>query len=107
MPNSEGEHDGSLPPLIPTMRTGFDDQFMSGFRFLLTPKGYLQDPFPDNEHGTGPWWISLDRSLPSAAKKLDLIKWLDSPATDLQTFAEWGIPVNPEIRDINLNLTTD
>jgi hypothetical protein len=40
-------------------------------------------------------------------KKLDLIKRLGSPATDLQTFAEWGIPVNPEICDINVNITTD
>ncbi|KAJ5519320.1 hypothetical protein N7453_001742 [Penicillium expansum] len=103
----EGEHDESLPPLIPAMRTSFDDQFMSGFCFLLTSKSYLQGSFPDNEHGTGPWWISFDRSLPSTVSKLDLIKRLDSPATDLQTFAEWGIPVNPEIRDINVNITTD
>ncbi|KAJ6066025.1 hypothetical protein N7499_012099 [Penicillium canescens] len=53
----EGEYDQPLPPLIPTMRTGFNDQFI--------------------------------------------------PATELQTFAEWGISVNPEIRDINVNITTD
>jgi hypothetical protein len=80
---------------------------MSGFCFLLTSKSYLQGSFRDNDHGTGPWWISFDRSLPSAVKTLDMIKRLDSPATDLQTFVEWGISVNPEIRDINVNITTD
>jgi hypothetical protein len=103
----EGEHDESLPPLIPTMRTSLNDQFMSGFCFLLTSKSYLQGSFPDNDHGTGPWWISFDRNLPSAVKKLDMIKRLDRPATELRTFAEWGILVNPEIRDINVNITTD
>ena len=103
----QGEYDESLPPLIPTMRTGFDDQFMSGFCFLLTSKSYLLGSFPDNDHGTGPWWISFDRNLPSTVKKLDLIKRLDSPATEAQTFAEWGISVNPEIRDIKVNITTD
>ncbi|KAE8415525.1 hypothetical protein BDV36DRAFT_285315 [Aspergillus pseudocaelatus] len=102
-----GEYDKSLPPLIPTMRTGFNDQFMSGFCFLLTSKSYLQGSFRDNDHGTGPWWISFDRSLPSAVKQLDMIKRLDSPATDLRTFSEWGILVNPEIRDINVNITTN
>ncbi|KAJ6080521.1 hypothetical protein N7467_010274 [Penicillium canescens] len=103
----EGEYDEPLPPLIPTMRTGFNDQFMSGFCFLLTSKSYLQGSFHDNDHGTGPWWISFDRNVPSTVKKLDMIKRLDSPATELQTFAEWGISVNPEIRDINVNITTD
>lgn len=103
----EGEYDGSLPPLIPTMRTGFKDQFMSGFCFLLTSKSYLQGSFRDNDHGTGPWWISFDRTLPSAVKKLDMIKRLGSPATEPRTFAEWGISVNPEIRDVNVNITTD
>lgn len=36
-----------------------------------------------------------------------MIKRVDSPATELRTFAEWGILVNPEIRDINVNITTD
>jgi hypothetical protein len=36
-----------------------------------------------------------------------MIKRLDNPAAELQTFAEWGISVNPEIRDINVNITTD
>lgn len=36
-----------------------------------------------------------------------MIKRLGSPATELRTFAEWGIAVNPEIRDINVNITTD
>jgi hypothetical protein len=40
-------------------------------------------------------------------KKLDMIKRLDSPPTELQTFKEWGISVNPEIRDINVNITTN
>ncbi|KAJ5603247.1 hypothetical protein N7537_006203 [Penicillium hordei] len=97
----EGEYDESLPPLIPTMRTGLEDEFMSGFCFLLTSKSYLQGSFQDNDHGTGPWWISFDRSLPSTMKKLDMIKRLDSPPTELQIFKEWGISVNPEIRDIN------
>ncbi|KAJ5956923.1 hypothetical protein N7501_011202 [Penicillium viridicatum] len=103
----EGEYDESLPPLIPTMRTGFEDGFMSGFCFLLTSKSYLQGSFQDNDHGTGPWWISFDRSLPSAIKKLDMIKRLDNPPNKLQAFKEWGISVNPEIRDINVNITTD
>ncbi|CAG8895609.1 unnamed protein product [Penicillium egyptiacum] len=102
----EGEYDESLPPLIPTMRTGFEDMFMSGFCFLLTSKSYLQGSFQDNDHGTGPWWISFDRSLPSTVKKLDMIKRLDNPPSKLQTFKEWGISVNPEIRDINVNITT-
>ncbi|RMZ48625.1 hypothetical protein AFCA_008549 [Aspergillus flavus] len=102
-----GEYDESLAPLIPTMRTGFDDQFMSGFCFLLTSKSYLQGSFRDNDHGTGPLWISFDRSLPSAVKKLDMIKRLGSPATNLRTFAEWGILVNPETRDINVKTTAD
>ncbi|KAB8217947.1 hypothetical protein BDV33DRAFT_193140 [Aspergillus novoparasiticus] len=103
----DGEYDESRPPLIPTMRTGFEDQFMSGFCFLLTSKSYLQGSFRDNDHGTGPLWISFDRSLPSALKKLDMIKRLDRPATELKTFAEWGILVDPEIRDINVKITTD
>jgi hypothetical protein len=40
--------------LIPTMRTGFYDQFMSGFCFLLTSKSYPLGSFSDNDHGTGP-----------------------------------------------------
>ncbi|KAE8340456.1 hypothetical protein BDV24DRAFT_133930 [Aspergillus arachidicola] len=103
----DGEYDESRPPLIPTMRTSFENQFMSGFCFLLTSKSYLQGSFRDNDHGTGPLWISFDRSLPSAVKKLDMIKRLDRPATELRTFAEWGILVNPEIRDINVKITTD
>jgi hypothetical protein len=103
----ENEYDESLPPLIPTMQTGLEDEFMSGFCFLLTSKSYLQRSFADDEHGTGPWWISFDRNLPSAVKTLDMFKRLDTPATDLQTFAEWGILVNPEIRDINVNTTTN
>ncbi|BCS22505.1 uncharacterized protein APUU_30730S [Aspergillus puulaauensis] len=103
----EGEYDESLPPLIPTMRTGFNEGFMSGFCFLLTSKSYLQGTFPDNDHGTGPWRISFDRNLPCAMKKLGLITQLDDPATDLETFAEWGIAVNPEMRDINVDITTD
>ncbi|OQE25534.1 hypothetical protein PENSTE_c006G06344 [Penicillium steckii] len=103
----QGQYDESLPPLIPSMRTGFDDQFLSGFCFLLTSKSYLQGSFPDNDHGTGPWWISFDRNLPSTLKKLALIKRLDSPVTDLRTFSEWGISVNPEIRDIKVQITTD
>ncbi|KAJ5516534.1 hypothetical protein N7527_008094 [Penicillium freii] len=103
----EGESDESLAPLIPTMRTGFEDEFMSGFSFLLTSKSYLQGSFQDNDHGPGPWWISFDRSFPSAIKKLDMIKRLNSPPTKLETFKEWGISVNPEIRDINVNITTD
>lgn len=102
-----GEYDDSLPPLIPTMRTGFQDGFMSGFCFLLTSKSYLRGLFPDNDHGTGPWRISFDRNLPSAVKELDLVKRLDEPASELQTFAEWGIAVNPEIRDISVDITTD
>ncbi|KAJ5940939.1 hypothetical protein N7516_001107 [Penicillium verrucosum] len=89
------------------MRTGFEDEFMSGFCFLLTSKSHLQGSLQDNDHGTGPWWISFDRSLPSAIKKLDMIKRLDTPPTELQTFKEWGISVNPEIRDINVNITTN
>jgi hypothetical protein len=50
----EGEHDDPLPPWIPTMRTGFDDQFMSESCFLLKSESYVQGSFPDNEHGTGP-----------------------------------------------------
>ncbi|OKO99163.1 hypothetical protein PENSUB_8550 [Penicillium subrubescens] len=88
----QGEYDESLPPLIPMMRTGFDDQFMSGFCFLLTSESYLLGSFPDNDHGTGPWWITFDRNLPSTPSK---------------TFAEWGSSVNPEIRDIKVNITTD
>lgn len=97
----------SLPPLIPTMRTGFNDQFMPGFYFLLTSKSYLKGAFRDNDHGTGPWWISFDRSLPPAVKNLPVIKRLGRPATELQTFKEWGISVNPEIRDIDVDITTD
>lgn len=41
----DGQYVESLPPLIPTMRTGFQDQFMSGFCFLLTSKSYLQRSF--------------------------------------------------------------
>ncbi|KAK6814470.1 hypothetical protein RU639_009372 [Aspergillus parasiticus] len=103
----DGEYDECRSPSIPTMQTGFEDQFMSGFCFLLTSKSYLQGSFRDNDHGTGPLWISFDRSLPSALKKLDMIKRLDRPATELKTFAEWGILVNPEIRDINVKITTD
>jgi hypothetical protein len=103
----QGEYDESLPPLIPTMRTGFDDQFMSGFCFLLTSKSYLLGAFPYNDHGTGPWWISFDRNLPSTLKKLDLIKRLDGTVPEPQTFAEREISVNPEIRDIKANITTD
>ncbi|KAJ9486695.1 hypothetical protein VN97_g6644 [Penicillium thymicola] len=103
----EGGYDESIPPLIPTMRTDFEDEFMSGFCFLLTSKSYLQGSFQDNDHGTGPWWINFDRSLPSAIKKLDMIKRLDTPPTKLQTFKEWGISVNPEIRDINVNITAN
>ncbi|KAJ5090323.1 hypothetical protein N7532_009007 [Penicillium argentinense] len=82
----EGKEDESLPPLIPTMQTSFKDQFMSGFCFLLTSKSYLKGAFRDNNHGTGPWWISFDRSLPPA---------------------EWGIAVYPEIRDITVKITVD
>ncbi|OJJ00270.1 hypothetical protein ASPVEDRAFT_70519 [Aspergillus versicolor CBS 583.65] len=102
-----GEYDESLPPLIPTMRAGFQDGFMSGFCFLLTSKSYLWGLFPNNDHGTGPWQISFDRNLPSAVKELDLVRRLDKPASELETFAEWGIAVNPEIRDINVDITTD
>ena len=42
---SEDECDKSRPPLIPTMQTGFKDQVMSGFCFLLTSKSYLQGSF--------------------------------------------------------------
>ncbi|OQE26076.1 hypothetical protein PENFLA_c007G04539 [Penicillium flavigenum] len=103
----EGEGNESLPPLIPTMRTGFKEQFMSGFCFLLTSKSYLKGAFRDNDHGTGPWWISFERSLPAAVKKLPMIKRLGRPATELQTFKEWGISVDPEIRDIDVDITTD
>ncbi|KAJ6012425.1 hypothetical protein N7522_002780 [Penicillium canescens] len=103
----EVDYDESLPPLIPTMKTGFGDEFMSGFCFLLTSKSYLQGAFQDNDHGTGPLWISFDRSLPPAVKKLDMIKRLDSPASELRNFSERGIAVNPEIRDIKVDITTD
>ncbi|CAP80281.1 hypothetical protein E8E15_007562 [Penicillium rubens] len=103
----EGEDNESLPPLIPTMRTGFKDHFMSGFCFLLTSKSYLKGAFRDNDHGTGPWWISFERSLPAAVKKLPMIKRLGGPATELETFKEWGISVDSEIRDINVDITTD
>ncbi|KAJ6186194.1 hypothetical protein N7519_007495 [Penicillium mononematosum] len=83
------------------------DQFMSGFCFLLTSKSYLKGAFRDNDHGTGPWWISFERSLPAAVKKLPMIKRLGRPATELQTFKEWGISVDSEIRDINVDITTD
>ncbi|KAJ5201177.1 hypothetical protein N7449_005980 [Penicillium cf. viridicatum] len=36
-----------------------------------------------------------------------MIKRLGSPATKLQTFTECGISVDPEIRDINVDITTD
>ncbi|KAJ5598593.1 hypothetical protein N7537_008677 [Penicillium hordei] len=96
-----------LPPLIPTMKIGFKDEFMSGFCFLLTSKSYLQGAYRDNDHGTGPYWITFDRSLPAATTKLPIIKRLGRPATELQTFTEWGISVDPEIRDINVDITTD
>jgi hypothetical protein len=102
----EDEYDEYLPPLIPTMQAGLEDESM-GFCFLPTSKSYLQRSFAGDEHGTGPWWISFDRILPSAVKTLDMFKSLDTPATDLQTFAEWGILVNPEIRDINVYTTTN
>lgn len=101
-----GQREG-LPPLIPTMKIGFKDEFMSGFCFLLTSKSYLQGAYRDNDHGTGPYWITFDRSLPAVVKKLPMIKRLGSPATQLQTFTEWGISVNPEIRDIKVDITTD
>lgn len=37
----QGKYEDSRSPLIPTMRIGFDDQFMSGFCFLVTSKSYL------------------------------------------------------------------
>ncbi|CAI7648877.1 unnamed protein product [Penicillium pancosmium] len=100
-------NDTILPPLIPTMRHGCDDQFMSGFCFLLISRSYLQGPFCDNDHGPGPLWISFDRSLPSALKKLPMIKRLSSSPTELRTFAEWGIAVNPEMIDVTVRTTDD
>jgi hypothetical protein len=88
----QGEYDESLPPLIPMMRTGFDDQFMSGFCFLLTSESYLLGSFPDNDHCTGPWWITFDRNLPSTVNKLDLIKRLDSPVKLLPSGGFQSIP---------------
>ncbi|CAI7659481.1 unnamed protein product [Penicillium palitans] len=87
-----GQREG-LPPLIPTMKIGFKDEFI-----------YLQGAYRDNDHGTGPYWITFDRSLPAVVKKLPMIKRLGA---QLQTFKEWGISVDPEIRDIKVDITTD
>lgn len=89
------------------MRNGCDDQFMSGFCFLLISRSYLQGYFRDNDHGPGPLWISFDRSLPSALKKLPMIKRLSSSPTKLRTFAEWGIAVNPEMIDVTVRTTDE
>lgn len=77
---------------------------MSGFCFLFTSNSYLQATFAKDEDGTGPWWIYFDRSLPSAVKKLDIIQRLQEPSTDLESFVDGYAFVNPDVRDINVNI---
>lgn len=95
-----------LPPLIPTMQTPFSDD-MSGFCFLLTSNSYLQATFAKDQDGTGPWWIYFDRNLPSAVKKLDILKSLQEPPTDFETFVDGYAFVNPDVRDINVSITNN
>ncbi|KAB8276108.1 hypothetical protein BDV30DRAFT_235947 [Aspergillus minisclerotigenes] len=105
----DGEYDESLPPLIPTMQTGFEDQFMSGFCFLLTSKSYLQGSFRDNDHGTGPSWISFDRSLPSASEQIleQQRQMIEGQSVDLNVLhLTWG-PERKTVTVTNYSLDSE
>ncbi|CAI7600864.1 unnamed protein product [Penicillium pancosmium] len=92
-----------LPPLIPTMQTPFSYD-MSGFCFLFTSNSYLQATFTKDEDGTGPWWIHFDRNLPSAVKKLEILKCFHEPPTDFETFVDGYAFVNPDYGQIDYGL---
>lgn len=89
------------------MRRKLGSEAVARCCFLLTSKSYLEGSLRDNSHGTGPWWINFEPTLPSAIREVDLIKRINGSILDFDSFVEFGIPVLSEVDEIDVDITTD